>query len=201
MDIIMSNILNFPAPVKFVYGGRNFGDFVDTPISDASYMYLKTSTKIIRISADLSLCTNMSHMFDSSEVKFVEGLNTQSCSNMSYMFYNCGSLLSLQQLDCGNVTDMSRFFGDDFTTALSISQFGGFKDLGKQPDVKGLSWIGFLELTHLTHESLMNVINNLYDRKSNGLPTLSIRLGTTHLDKLTDDEKAIAINKGWGLLG
>lgn len=200
MDIIMSNILNFPTPVKFVYGGRNFGDFVDTPISDASYMYLKTNTKIIRISADLSLCTNMSHMFDSSEVKFVEGLNTQSCSNMSYIFYNCGSLLSLQQLDCGNVNDMRYFFRSD-NIAIPLSEFGGFKDLGKQPEVKGLDYLGFLEVTYLTHESLMNVINNLYDRKSNGLPTLAIRFGPTHLDKLTDDEITIAINKGWTLVG
>ena len=140
-------------------------------------------------------------MFDSSEVKFVEGLITTSCTDMSYMFFECYSLLSLPEIECGNVTDMSKFFGDDFTNALSISQFGGFKDLGKQPDVKGLSWVGFLELTHLAHESLMNVINNLYDRRSNGLPTLSIRFGKTHFDKLTDDEITIAINKGWTLVG
>lgn len=200
MDIIMSNILNFPAPVKFVYGGRNFGDFVDTPISDASYMYLKTNTKIIRISADLSLCTNMSHMFDSSEVKFVEGLITTSCTDMSYMFHKCFSLLSLQQLDCGNVNDMSNFFSSD-NLSIPLSKFGGFKDLGKQPEVKGLSYWGFLDTAHLTHESLMNIINNLYDRRSNGLPTLSIRFGPTHLDKLTNDEISIAINKGWTLIG
>ena len=52
----------------------------------------------------------------------------------------------------------------------------------------------------------MNVINNLYDLNitydvANGgtLYTQSLVLGGTNLAKLTDEEKAIAINKGWSL--
>lgn len=51
----------------------------------------------------------------------------------------------------------------------------------------------------LTHDSLMNVINGLYDRKTAGYSVISLRFGSTNLAKLTDEEKAIATNKGWTL--
>jgi hypothetical protein len=43
----------------------------------------------------------------------------------------------------------------------------------------------------------MNVINNLYDRATAGLSVLTLKLHANHLAMLTDDEKAIATNKGW----
>ena len=58
--------------------------------------------------------------------------------------------------------------------------------------------------TSLTHESLMNVINNLYDLNltydvANGgtLYTQSLQLGADNIAKLTAEEIAIATNKGW----
>jgi hypothetical protein len=42
-------------------------------------------------------------------------------------------------------------------------------------------------------------LNGLYDRKTAGYSVLGLQLGSTHLAKLTDEEKAIATNKGWTL--
>ena len=60
--------------------------------------------------------------------------------------------------------------------------------------------------TKLTHESLVDVINKLYDLNlaydvANGgtLYAQSLIFGSTNLAKLTDEEKAIATNKGWNL--
>lgn len=50
---------------------------------------------------------------------------------------------------------------------------------------------------NLTHDSLMNVINGLADRT--GLDALTLTLGTTNKDKLTDAEKAIPVAKNWTL--
>ena len=50
-----------------------------------------------------------------------------------------------------------------------------------------------------TVESLMNVINNLYDLTANGLSGKTVKFGTTNLNKLTDEQKAVAVNKGWTL--
>ena len=45
----------------------------------------------------------------------------------------------------------------------------------------------------------MNVINNLYDLTANGLSGKTLKFGTTNLKKLTDEQKAVAVNKGWTL--
>lgn len=51
----------------------------------------------------------------------------------------------------------------------------------------------------LTHDSLMSVINALYDY-SGTTTTRTITLGTTNINKLTEAEKAIATQKGWSLV-
>lgn len=54
--------------------------------------------------------------------------------------------------------------------------------------------------TKLTHDSLMNIIGCLYDYVSNGeTTTRTLTIGTENLSKLTDEEKAIATQKGWTL--
>ena len=57
--------------------------------------------------------------------------------------------------------------------------------------------INLSECTLLTHDSLMNVINKLYDIATSGCNTQSLTLGSTNLAKLTAEEIAIATNKGW----
>jgi hypothetical protein len=53
--------------------------------------------------------------------------------------------------------------------------------------------------TKLTHDSLMNVINNLYDIKSKGCNTQQLVLGSTNLAKLTAEEINIAVEKGFSV--
>ena len=48
----------------------------------------------------------------------------------------------------------------------------------------------------LTHDSLLNVINEAADVTAN---PKTLTLGTNNLVKLTDEEKAIATSKGWTL--
>ena len=60
---------------------------------------------------------------------------------------------------------------------------------------------GTIDISHLTqldHSSLLVIINGLYDYVSAGNSrTRYIKLGATNLAKLSDEEKAIATNKGW----
>jgi hypothetical protein len=53
--------------------------------------------------------------------------------------------------------------------------------------------------TNLTHDSLMNVINKLYDIKGKGCKNQALVLGTTNLAKLTSTEIEIATAKGWNV--
>lgn len=220
MDIIM-NELNFP--IKYKYARVTPGDYVVTEFDDFSYRYTESKNIVIDVLVDTSEVTNMGYMFyNCVSLKYISTFNTSNvtdmtnmfygCSklttipqldtskviDMGYMFYGCNKLVSIPSLDCQNVESMNSFFG--FSDITTLTDLGGFKDLGKKGSVSGIN-SGFLDNTpNLTHESLMNVINNLYDRSANGLSTTSISFGTKNLNKLTDEEKAIAVNKGWTLV-
>ena len=54
--------------------------------------------------------------------------------------------------------------------------------------------------TKLDHESLMSIINCLEDKTADTSGTQwVVTLGATNLGKLTDEEKAIATERGWTL--
>ena len=63
---------------------------------------------------------------------------------------------------------------------------------------------GRIDISHLTqldHSSLLVIINGLYDYVGAGSSgTRYIKLGDANLAKLTDEEKAIATNKGWTIV-
>ena len=219
----MNKSLNFPENIIWEYASINPGDFVSEYNQNWSYRYAYGDNQMIKVILDTSNVTNMSYMFNECRyLNYVSPFNTSNVTDMSYMFgycillgsipqldtskvtnmsnmfSNCTYLESIPQLDTSNVTDMSNFFG--YSTINTLTDLGGFKDLGKQSSMYGTSSRFLDSAPNLTHESLMNVINNLYDRKSNGLSTLTISFGTTNLNKLTDEEKSIAVNKGWTLV-
>ena len=142
---------------------------------------------------DTSNTTNFSFCFSNcSSLKSIPQLNTSKVKNVNYMFSSCSSLRSIPLLDFGNVTDASNVFG--WGKINSLTDLGGFKNL-KINFTDGLN-----HLPNLTVQSLMNVINNLYDFRANGSTTTrTLQLGTTNLNKLTDEQKAVAVNKGWNL--
>ena len=119
-------------------------------------------------------------------------LDTSKVTTMMFMINGCTSLTSIPLLDCSSVTNTSAPFG--YTSLNKLTDLGGFKDLK-------VSWSSnFLDrVPNATVESLMNVINNLYDLTANGLSGKTLKFGTTNLNKLTADQIAVATNKGWNL--
>ena len=143
---------------------------------------------------DTSNSTSFNFCFGGcSSLKSIPQLNTSKAQSVSYMFSSCSSLRSIPLLDFGKVTDVSNMFG--WGSINSLTDLGGFKNL-KINFTDGLN-----HLPNLTVQSLMNVINNLYDFRANGdsTTTKTLQLGTTNLNKLTDEQKAVATNKGWSL--
>ena len=89
-----------------------------------------------------------------------------------------------------------------FNKCTALTTFNGLKNAGKafltsQSANYYAYTINLSECTLLTHDSLMNVINKLYDIATSGCNTQSLTLGSTNLAKLTAEEIAIATNKGW----
>ena len=156
-----------------------------------------------------SSVTNMSMMFQYCSKLAninVSGLNTSNVTNMSYMFSGCNVVksLDLSSFDASKVTNLNTMFA--YCSALTNLTF--MNNLGKGYTSKSNNVSSYkLDLsaaTTLTHDSLMSVINNLYDLNltydvANGgtLYTQQLILGSTNKGKLTADEIAIATNKGW----
>ena len=166
---------------------------------------------------DTSKVTDMRNMFyNCSKLTAIPPLNTSKVTNMNSMFYNCSKLTTIPKLDTSNVTSMSGMFGGctsltsipllDCSSVTNTNTPFGSSDLSKLTYLGGfknlkVGWSSnFLDrVPNATVESLMNVINNLYDLTANGLTGKTLKFGTTNLNKLTDEQKAVATNKGWTL--
>lgn len=138
-------------------------------------------------------------------LKTIPQVDFSKLQNANAMFADCTALESLPELDFGKVRSMNIFSG--WSTYPNLTTIGGFRNL----KASGRNFIG--KCPNLTVESLMNIINNLWDwsGSSSGVITFedgteydygtdhSLSFGETNLAKLTDEQKAVATNKGWQL--
>ena len=139
--------------------------------------------------------TNMNNMFRNCyALTSIPQLNTSNVTDVGYMVYYCKELTSIPQLDFSNVKTV----GSMISGCTKLTDLGGFVNYGKINAVDNTFDIS--ASSNLTHDAIMNVINNLYDRKTAGFTAVkTIKFGSTNLAKITDEEKAIATNKGWTL--
>ena len=136
---------------------------------------------------DTSKVTDMGYMFSSCEsLTTIPQLDTGKVTNMSNMFYDCLSLTSIPKLDATSLTNTNLMFGYYFYGLEKLTDFGGLTNLKVDLD--------FTPCPALTKESLLNVFNEAADVTAS---PKTLTLGETNLAKLTDEEKAIATNKGW----
>lgn len=163
-------------------------------VTDMSYM-LSVCPSLTHIpQLDTSKVTNMGSMFSScTSLTTIPPIDTSNVTNMSSMFGSCTKLQSLPLLDCSSVTNISAFFG--YSNINTLTELGGFKNLKT-------SWTGYGSLNalpNLTYESVMNIINNLYDFRGNGdtSTTRTIQFNANSKALLSDEDIALATNKGW----
>ena len=176
--------------IPLVEGNPSTGNVTDMRNMFHSCPSLKTIPML-----DTSNVINMSGMFaNCSSLETIPILDTSNVTDMSWMFTDCSSLKAIPMLDTSNVTDVNNIIGG----CPSLTNLGGFKNLGKSFPTTGVYTLYLY--SPLTHESLMNVINNLYDIKSIGIKTVTIDIGEANLAKLTAEEIAIATNKGWNII-
>ena len=144
--------------------------------------------------------TSMENMFGSCKlIKTIPNINTSNVTNMSEMFYGCIALETLPKLNCSNVERINGVV----TNCTKLQNIGGFENLGQAykttTGANNYYYTLTLSNNELTHDSLMNVINNLYDIKSKGCNPQSLVLGSTNLSKLSSEEVAIGTERGWNI--
>lgn len=157
-------------------------------------------------------------------IKKLPLIDTSDYTSFTQFCYGVRGLEEFPEIDTSNGQSFYRFIGDcpnikriprfNFGKANSISSMlyhgyspfnldymGGFENLGMAYNTSALENNNNYQLKvdffKLTHESLMNIINNLYDIKTKGVKPQQLVLGTTNLAKLTAEEIAIATSKGW----
>ena len=160
---------------------EDYADLIDSIALDMSNIKLATST----FTTLPSLIANA----DWSNVTDAAG-----------MFNYCSSLTTVPELDLSSATNLTQMF----RYCIVLTTLGGFKNLGQAYLTSKSSNYSEYKLdlsscTQLTHDSLMNVINKLYDIATKGCNTQQLVLGSTNLAKLTAEEIAIATNKGWSV--
>ena len=173
--------------------------------------------------------TNMSNMFEyCQKLTSIPQLDVSKVTNFQYMFQYCSELTTLPDfnsvkttnfgnsynvswlswcpkiekigvVNCDSVTNINYFFGDSSRTYLT--EFGGCMNLGKASSVSNTNSSYFMPYApNLNYQSVLNVLNGLYDRASAGLSVLTLKLHANHLAMLSEDDIAIATNKGWTIV-
>ena len=156
-------------------------------------------------------------LLDTSNVRFVDwmfnkcyslkqlpAIDTSKVTNMKSMLANCSKLKHIISLNLINVTEVSNMFNN----CKSLEIIGGFINLGQaystSQNANYSSYtINMSSCTLLTEQSLINVLNGLYDIATKGCNTQSCVLGSTNLAKLTSSAGQQALSnaqaKGWTL--
>lgn len=106
------------------------------------------------------------------------------------MFTNCTSLTTVPSYDATNAFNITGMFSG----CTNLTNFGGLKNLKINCVDSGLE-----KCTKLSDDSLINIINGLYDFRGNGdnTTTRTIKLNYNSVGLLSDDDIAMATAKGW----
>lgn len=168
---------------------------------------------------DTSSATNMAWMFNNNSLKTldVSNFNTSKVANMFAMFSGCHSLtrIDVSNFNTSNVLDFGRAFSywDNVCEELNISGL----NLTRVTSIDNAFWstnckvircdglqfpnidmskIGLKSSTALTVDSIVGLLNALPQTDKG----YSFQIGSDNIAKLSDEQKAIATDKGWTLI-
>ena len=129
-------------------------------------------------------CSNMAYMFNNNKnlvTLDARGFDTSSATNYTGIFNYCSKLITL---DCSTW---------DVSNATTLTMLNQLPKLTNFNAPMNISTDITFNSNNLTVTSLMSIINNL----STITETHILTIGSTNLAKLTDEQIAIATNKGW----
>ena len=160
-------------------GIRQLGDITMPLVTDIGYMF--RSCQITTIGDIIApVATNATEIFWTDYIVTVGDMYMPQASP-SYFFDNSYNLTT-----CGKLT-FQNYSSSNFYGTNNIENFGGMAGLAIDFD--------FSAMTKLTKQSLINIMNEAATVTGGQVSTF----GSANLCKLSNEEKAIAINKGWTL--
>ena len=208
----------------------NMVDFPDIDTSKAQtmrYMYNKCSQMITAPDMDMSNVTDAGYLYNScTKLVNIPDHNTENVTDMTAVVMGCNYLKTFPNWNTSKVQKAGMFcyyavrletiplldfssvveVQNSFDRCSNLTNLGGFKDLGKSylPTAGANNSYYTLNISTSTkypEQSLINVLNGLYDIASKGCNAQKCVLGSTNLAKLTSAEGqqalARATEKGW----
>ena len=169
------------------YSGTSVDELIsfnDTSnVTNMGYMFKQCSNLTSIPALDTSKATNMSEMFSGcSNLTSIPALDTSKTTIMDNMFNTCTNLTSIPALDASKATNMNSMF-NNCTNLTSIGMNGFTRSIN-------------ISSTALGHDALVAFLNQAGTAYNS---SQKITMGSAKLALLSDEEKAIATNKGWQL--
>ena len=169
--------------------------------------YRGTSVEGLISYADTSRVSSMRCMFyQAINLTTIPELDTSNVSDMSFMFYDCHKLTSIPQLDGSSATAMESMFSGCINITiipeLNASKANNLASIFKNcTSLTSIGLYGFtrsidISPTALGHDALVAFLNQAGTAYNS---SQKITMGSAKLALLSDEEKAIATNKGWQL--
>ena len=201
-DWDVSNVTNMSKMFYncYVLPSIDFGSWNTSNVTNMYRMFYGCSgiTSLDLSSWDVSNVTDMSDMFNGCSGITSLDLSSWDVTKVNIftnMFSYCKSLkdLDISGWNMGLVKD--GYYLPSFSNSSNLENliFGFDRKVN----------ISFSQNPKLTLDSLLSIINGLYDFVGNSMTPTStqgkLTLGSTNLAKLTDEQKAIATAKGWTL--
>lgn len=122
----------------------------------------------------------------------IQNMQVGKLKNIDEAFRGCTKMILLTAdkgyFDASELSHEGSGPVNPFFQCVSLTTLSGFRGLNLDFDLS--------TCIALSHDSLLNVINEAADVTAS---PKTLTLGATNLAKLTDEEKAIATNKGWTL--
>ena len=187
-------------------GCWKFGDTANMTDMNHMFSYCPNLTTIPQF--DTSNVNSMIYMFYScSNLTTIPQFDTSKVTDMNHMFSRCSNLTTIRQFDTSKVTDMNHMFSycpnlttiPQFDTSNVNSMIYMFYDCSSLEAIHMININANLDINSskkFTREALLEIIGNLKAQTSG---SKKLTMGSTNLAKLTDEDKAIATNKGWTL--
>lgn len=183
-DIDLSNWSNDKYPiVEYMFRYANYKDVKlpkDFKLTDMNYMFCNYGGKKLDVSNLTSEVTTMQYCFYNTELEELNVGDMPNLKTLRHTFSSSSNLRKLNGFNCSYVKDTS----DAFKGLYALQDFGGFINLNYSIDV--------VQCYSLSYESLINILNGLQPLTT----SKSIRFDQENVNMLTDDDIAIATNKG-----
>ena len=118
------------------------------------------STPDNRINANANCCSMFSGRTNLTSIDFGENFNTENVTDMSWMFYSCSGLtsLNLSNFNTSNVTNMGvMFYGCSSLTSLNLSNFNTANVTGMGDMFRDCSNLTSLNLSNFNTSNVTNM--------------------------------------------